>query len=1120
MRFIRIVLKNFQTLESADVEFCAGLNVLHGPNDLGKSTLASAIRAALLVPPSSTEASRYAPWFFDAVPEVTLTLQDEDNRYWRVRKSFGATASQASADLHHSKDGSNFGLVCRGREVEDELRKLLAWGIPSPGGKGAPRKLPTSFLSQVLLAEQTAVETIFGQGLDDDGATSGKDRLRKALAALAEDPRFKTILAEVQKKVVEYFSASGQRKRGRESPFLQVAEEIKRRTARVDDLRKGVAESESTEELIGQLRESCSLAQVAHIDASEALEDVRRLLLRCEERAGAEQELAAAAAAVSALDRQAQDVAERERALTELSAQIATGEKHAAEARQSVEMADVAVRQAEEALRAASGEEGTRQRELLRAQLGAERAELIARATQTQNRLETLRAAQAAALSATEAAATEGVARAAAERAQADGAKLKGELADAERELEIARALLAYGHWQAAREAGRQAEEARTKAEASRATVISKAKAAEERESRASEKAAEANALREMLPDPVLTARLEQLCHELAIGEAALGGGFSIAVRGNGKIPVRISLDGRDAIAETVIDGRVVLEADRTAVLHAGDLLDIEIVAGAADQRRAVEALRERWAHEAAPILTRAGVATLPEIRKRLADATNLANAAEALWLEAKQLRTEFEAARQAAESQEQRTNELLARAGESDALESKLAGLDATLLARRFGELGPTWKQQAEEAVTGKDSSVSLIRDKLAAATREHDATSFRASEAADRTAAAQAAAARTRISLELASTDSNSDPLAAATAGVEAELATFSSRRATIDAQLQAISAQDTNALTKAQQALDSAHAARERLLSEQNQKVQMLDEARSRSDTARGHIAALRAALAAGDRAGAEARVTAARAVLNRYADDALLPVDALHAAERRELEARNAFTRISREVAQAEGALSKVGGAPLREELRREQDAVELAKKQQHELEVDAEAWKLLNETLLEAEKAGTSHLGNSLAGPVSARLVELTGARYNGLRLDQHLRVEGVDVAAVANRDDVLEALSVGTRDQIATLLRLTIAEQLGTAIILDDHLVHADPERLAWFRRLLREAARKTQVIVITCRAEDYLERAETTHGVQGDTARAIDFRQVAKRPVGMAPLTTKAGASEKQSRT
>ena len=41
MRFIRLVVEAFRAIEHAEVHLGAGLNVLYGPNDLGKSTLAA-----------------------------------------------------------------------------------------------------------------------------------------------------------------------------------------------------------------------------------------------------------------------------------------------------------------------------------------------------------------------------------------------------------------------------------------------------------------------------------------------------------------------------------------------------------------------------------------------------------------------------------------------------------------------------------------------------------------------------------------------------------------------------------------------------------------------------------------------------------------------------------------------------------------------------------------------------------------------------------------------------------------------------------------------------------------------------------------------------------------------
>ena len=92
--------------------------------------------------------------------------------------------------------------------------------------------------------------------------------------------------------------------------------------------------------------------------------------------------------------------------------------------------------------------------------------------------------------------------------------------------------------------------------------------------------------------------------------------------------------------------------------------------------------------------------------------------------------------------------------------------------------------------------------------------------------------------------------------------------------------------------------------------------------------------------------------------------------------------------------------------------------------------------------------------------------------------------------------DVLGALSVGTRDQLATLLRLALARHPKAPLLLDDHLVHTDPARLGWFRRALLAAATGMQVVVLTCRPEDYLAPDGTADGIHAiDVGRAIHRR-------------------------
>jgi hypothetical protein len=175
--------------------------------------------------------------------------------------------------------------------------------------------------------------------------------------------------------------------------------------------------------------------------------------------------------------------------------------------------------------------------------------------------------------------------------------------------------------------------------------------------------------------------------------------------------------------------------------------------------------------------------------------------------------------------------------------------------------------------------------------------------------------------------------------------------------------------------------------------------------------------------------------------------------------------------------AEGALLASGGAAAEELVQDLEVALRRAHEKQSALEDEYEAWRLLADTLKEAERTQATHLGNVLAPGLATRFQALVGARYGGVALGPHLSLDGVD-AAGARRG--LERLSVGTREQLSTLFRLCLAERLQSVLLMDDQLVQSDPDRLRWFRRALRDAASTgVQIVVLTCRPDDYLEPAE-----------------------------------------
>ena len=77
MRLHRLRIVSFAAIESVDLEFGPGLNVLYGPNDLGKSTMVAAIRLALLLPHTSTHCEQYVGWAGSGDPVVEITFQTE-----------------------------------------------------------------------------------------------------------------------------------------------------------------------------------------------------------------------------------------------------------------------------------------------------------------------------------------------------------------------------------------------------------------------------------------------------------------------------------------------------------------------------------------------------------------------------------------------------------------------------------------------------------------------------------------------------------------------------------------------------------------------------------------------------------------------------------------------------------------------------------------------------------------------------------------------------------------------------------------------------------------------------------------------------------------------------------
>jgi hypothetical protein len=251
VKLVKLELDDFRGIRSAVLSFAAGLNVLHGPNELGKSTLVEAIRAGLLVPTKSKEGKSYVRWDTSGPARVTLTFES-GGKLWRVRKTFGS-GYQSVLEQSENVDPPRYREVARGGDVEGTLRELLGWGIAPPGGKGASAKA-TSYLVTALLGRQGEVQSIFEASLADDKDDAGKTLVTKALGVLGKDPLVARIVERLSERVDTIFTPGEKFKKSADSPLVRLQEQLKAQEERLCDLKDADSRGRAIEDRVVTLQ--------------------------------------------------------------------------------------------------------------------------------------------------------------------------------------------------------------------------------------------------------------------------------------------------------------------------------------------------------------------------------------------------------------------------------------------------------------------------------------------------------------------------------------------------------------------------------------------------------------------------------------------------------------------------------------------------------------------------------------------------------------------------------------------------------------------------------------------------------------------------------------------------
>jgi hypothetical protein len=1074
MRLHRLRVQNFAAIREMAIEFGPGLNILYGPNDLGKSTLADAIRLVLLLPHASTHCEPYRPWSGASDPFVDLTFETEAQRFWRVRKQFGKGGSSL---LQESRNGQDFEDIQRARGVDARLREILGWGIPEPGGPGAGKGLPTSFLATALLSTQAEVTDVLRGSLQEDPTATGKERITAALQAVAQDPLFIALLRETQARRDEGYTDKGAKKTARGSVFKAAADRVRETREEKEGLQKIVDDSEGVERELRELIEKRSRLDQDLADTAEQLAVVEQLARQAAERATAAESVRVAREKVLRIQKMDQDVADAARKAGELAAKQDQAEGALKGAQAAEAVAVDALNVATEAVRSATGSDPDMADTLARQALDLRRVAAERAAQEAQQEIDAAGAAQKM---------VDDVTRAEDEhrKQEAEAARAREKRADAARAEqtandEIHRCDLLERAWEA-RSAERQAASAQAEVDRNSALRADWTRVAAERAGAAEHRAGI------IVPSMGSLAAMRKLLTELASARGALDVGLVMTVIPTALVHLQVRRDGIVA-DEGVIAQPLEIEANTEVEVDIADLATVRVRGGRREAQERVRFLEGRWDSEVLPHLRAAGVEDLDALDAKIVEARELDSRIKALDGDLEFLQ-----------------RQITDLAGAAEALRGASARVAACRLELEDVVLDSL---MADLDSFGPDPGVAL-RVRRQKASKEAEGARATANEAATAQALAEERARHLRVALEAAvvlrdaALSEFPSGLAAGAAVAQESLrvaleeqekvrAELASLQKSIDARREQLAAVLAGARETAENARRAVEKAQGALV------MAIADHA-----SEQGRLAELRKLREAEDLSAAERDL---REMSERHdalpAPERVVSLDEVTAARDALARTERSLETTNQEIHFTQGRLQQVGGAVARERLRDAIEAFELAERQDREIEADYEAWKLLLDQLKEAESAQSSNLGQALAPAIAGQFQALTKQRYQNVQLNPHLGTDGVFVAGAVRSTDLI---SVGTREQLSTLYRLCLGEYLRTAVVLDDQLVQSDDTRMEWFRGLLAEKARSFQIVVFTCRPGDYLAPGAMVEGeglVQVDSdegfVRAIDLGRV-----------------------
>tara|TARA_B100000809_G_scaffold63048_1_gene59755 strand:- start:493 stop:3207 length:2715 start_codon:yes stop_codon:yes gene_type:complete len=247
--------------------FIDGLNIVHGPNGIGKSTLMTALARGLFDSHNAGGADIKAlrPWGRSLNPKVTLEFE-QDGESFQLHKQF---LNSPSVQLSRLENGQYVPLA-ESRAADDKARELLSGDAPA---RGASDQRHWGF-AQILWATQ-------GHLGIDQLAPGTRATIQDALGAQVAGPGTQHLERKVTDAYGQFFTATGKLKTGASAPAIielesqleeanakcamlaQRRDEFDARSRHIEDLqRQAESARHSEQDLIERVQETRQQAQV------------------------------------------------------------------------------------------------------------------------------------------------------------------------------------------------------------------------------------------------------------------------------------------------------------------------------------------------------------------------------------------------------------------------------------------------------------------------------------------------------------------------------------------------------------------------------------------------------------------------------------------------------------------------------------------------------------------------------------------------------------------------------------------------------------------------------------------------------------------------------------------